>query len=64
MANPDYTVPVKIRLEKGRYRHGYLKKLSCNKGEKVSIMYAGGLISSCSAASIIHVPEGFNLRTS
>ena len=63
MAKQDYTVPVKIRLEKGRYRHGYLKKLPCNKEEKVSIMYAGGRISSRSAESIIHVPEGFNLLT-
>jgi len=63
MAKADYTVPVKIPFDKGRYRHGHVKKLPANKDEIVSIMYADGKISSRSAAPMIHVPQGFKLLT-
>lgn len=61
MSKTNYTIPVKIRLEKGRYRHGYVRKLPSRKGEKVSIKYADERISICSGDTIIHEPQGFNL---
>ncbi|MCK5134845.1 MAG: hypothetical protein KAR19_03595 [Bacteroidales bacterium] len=63
MARNDYTIPVKVRLAPGRYRHGYVKKLPANKNEKVSIMYAGGKISSRNGDTLIHEPRGFEIRS-
>lgn len=63
MINAQYKIPVKIRLEPGRYRHGHVKKLPSSKGEKVSIRYADGRISSRNGDSIIHEPQGFKLLT-
>lgn len=60
MARSDYKIPVKIQLEPGRYKHGYVKELPKSDEEAVHIMYANGRISSRAGASIIHEPKGFN----
>lgn len=57
-----YVIPVKVKLEKGRYKHGYVSTLQPNARGNLRIKYAGGRISERSADSVIHEPAGFNKR--
>ena len=62
MAREDYNIPVKIRLELGRYRHGYVKQLPKSDDEKIRVLHASGRIISRVGKSIIHEPAGFEPR--
>jgi len=64
MARSNYIIPVKIRLEPGRYRHGYVKRLPATDDEKVRVLHASGRITSRLGGSIIHEPGGFEPRKS
>jgi len=63
MARSDYTIPVKILLEKGRYRHGYVKKLPDTDDEMIRVLHASGRITTRIGRSIIHEPRGFEKRS-
>lgn len=54
-----YMIPVKIMIEPGRYRYGFVKSLTPDTHGNVRIMYGNGRISTRSAESCIHEPQGF-----
>jgi hypothetical protein len=60
MARTDYTIPVKIRIETGRYKYGYVKSLTPDERGNLRIMYGkDGKLSSRAAEGVIHEPLGF-----
>jgi len=58
----SYNIPVKVRIELGRYKHGHVKTLEPNARGNLRIKYAGGRISERSADSVIPEPAGFEVR--
>ena len=56
-----YTIPVKIKLEPGRFKHGYVKTLTPDSRGNVRIMYGSGRISSRAVETLIHEPAGFDV---
>jgi len=63
MARSDYIIPVKIRLEQGRFRHGYVKKLPATDDEMIRVLHASGRITTRIGRSIIHEPMGFEKQS-
>ena len=57
-----YDIPVKVQIEPGRFKHGYVKTLTPNSRGNLRMKYAGGKISERSADSVIHEPAGFEVR--
>ena len=57
-----YIIPVKVKLEPGRFKHGHVKTLIPNHRGNLRIKYAGGRISERAADSVIHEPAGFEVR--
>ena len=57
-----YTIPVKIQLEPGRFKHGFVKTLTPDSRGNVRIMYMSGRISSRSIDGVEHEPQGFRVR--
>lgn len=62
MNKDEYVIPVKIELEPGRYKHGYVKTLTPNSRGNLRIRYAGGRISERKADTVIYEPHGFAPR--
>lgn len=57
-----YIIPVKVRIDVGRYKYGYVKTLEPNKRGNLTIHYAGsGRISERGADTVIHEPKGFKV---
>lgn len=58
----DYDIPVKVRVEQGRYKYGHVKTLVPNARGNVRMKYANGKISERSVDSVIPEPRGFEIR--
>ncbi len=60
-AELGYTIPVKRRLEPGRYVFGYAKSLTPDKNGQIKVRTSDLQSTSWLGTSVIHVPEGFEI---
>lgn len=57
-----YVIPVKIPIEPGRYKYGWVQSLSPNGRGNLKVYYSSGRISERAVEACIHEPKGFNIR--
>ena len=62
MCVDEYTIPVKVQIDTGRYVYGHVKTLTANSRGNCRIRYVNGKISERSADSLEHEPRGFEVR--
>ena len=56
-----FTIPVKKRIEAGRYRKAWAKSLEPNSNNQIAVCYDSGRRSTWNAESTIHEPAGFEI---
>lgn len=59
----EYTIPVRIKIEHGRYKYGHVKTLTPNSRGNVRVKYGGGRIAERSADSVEYEPRGFHVKS-
>jgi len=57
-----FTIPVKRRIEQGRYVAAYAKTLEPDRNGQIQVCYPEGKRSSWNQKSCIHEPQGFKKR--
>jgi len=60
-AKLGYTIPVKRRLEKGKYAFAWAKSLTPDKRGQIKVRTSDLRSTSWLGTSVIHVPEGFTI---